>query len=58
MLAKIVHPKMFAGYYQPVIHPTIWKNRIPPPQVADLAMEDHVMVAIINPKGNYEKTLY
>ncbi len=49
---------MFAGYYQPVIHPTIWKNRNPPPQVADLATEDHVMVANINPKGNYEKTLY
>ena len=49
---------MFAGCYQLAIHPIVWKNRIPPPQDADPATEDHVMVAIINPKGIYEKLLY
>jgi len=48
---------MFAGCYRLVIHPINIKKRIPHLQDADLAMEDHVMVAIINPKGHYGKIL-
>jgi hypothetical protein len=48
---------MFASYYQLAIHQIVWKNQIPPPQDADPAMEDHVMGAIINHKGNYGKIL-